>query len=676
MRRGLSVAAVVLLALLARSAPARAAVGDVVPTFTGFGGSLEIGGLHERFLQEAGQNEHTVSDTFLTERLTLSTAGWVYHPRLLVFAAKVGGGLAHEDVQNNYGTGASDGLRTAVLGEYDLRTILLPEHPYNLELYTQRNNPYQRGRVFYGSSTLSTASGAIFRLKLRPYVANLSWRSATTSSGSATKDTDTVSANAVYYRDWGSLAGTYSHGVADSSFNGAVAHFTTDDYSVGNQLRFLGARITLDSTLGWNNVDQRGTLDTMSDRRFSWNERLSLALPLNFDVGVSASRYEDTLTRGQQAAGTAVTSSSRSDTLGVSVRQKLYQSLTTTYDFTLLSLDSTTGGSTGTTHAFGSSYLKHIPWGLLSAGVTAASAVVDRSGAPSVINETHGARLFDEFTLAQADADLGSIAVTVRSATTGATVGLTRDLHYSVGTTGATVQVRLLALPASVLSADPFYSYSVSVSYALTRAPETIDTTSYGGSLRLELFDHLVSPYAAYSFSRESGSTRSPAGGALDTTGTTLGLTLQKLPYTLALEYFHLQSDLNPLTRMKAEFSFRYDIGANSQALGQLRYTATDYQQGAFADQAHTEDSLSASLRVQQRFPRQHLALLLGGTYDTTSGEYRRDSYSLDGELTWVLRQLEVTASASFATSRLEAAARQQRSEHQLYYLKVTRKLF
>jgi hypothetical protein len=676
MRRGLMSIAGLALALAAGPLPALGAEGDILPTVTDLGGSLEIGGLHERFMQRAGGIEHTTVDTFLTERVTLMATGFVYHPRLLVFYGKIGGGLAHEDVQSNYGTGGPGGMKTEALEEYDLRTIVLPEHPYNLELYTQRDNPYQRGRVAYGSAYLSTASGAVFQLKLRPWVANLSYRSSSTSSGTATRDIDTLSSNLVYYRDWGSLAGSYSHADTTASFNGSDSLSLADDYSVDNQLRFFGSKLTLSSTLGWNNFDQKNAVETMADKRFSWTERLSLALPLNFEIFASANRYDDAVERRQELTGEATAQTSRSDTLGFTVRQKLYQSLTTSYDFTLQSLDSTSGGSTGTTHSLSSSYLKRIPGGTLSAAVTAARSSIDRTGSPAVINETHGARLFDEFTLAQADADPGSIAVAVRSASSGNLVVLTQDLHYQISATGTAISVRVLTLPASVLSADPFFTYVFSVSYSLTAALETIDTTSYGGSLRLEIFDHLVSPYASYSFTRESGSVSAPGGGPLDTVGTTFGLALQRLPFTLTLEYYHLESELNPLARIKAEFDFRLEIGANSQVFGQARYATTDYQEGTYLQQAHTDESVSTSLRVQERFPQINLTLLVGGTYDNSSGEYRRESYSLDGELTWLIRQLEVTASVSLATSSLEMPTRQEKSEHQLYYLKMTRKLF
>jgi hypothetical protein len=293
-----------------------------------------------------------------------------------------------------------------------------------------------------------------------------------------------------------------------------------------------------------------------------------------------------------------------------------------------------------------------------------------------VINETHAARLFDEFTLGQTDADAGSIVLTVKSAATGSVVELTPEVHYRISTTGTSVRVRLLALPASVLGTDPFFSYTFTVTYSLNAATETIDTTAYGGSLRLDLFDHLVSPYCAYSFSRENASAGSPTGEPLDTISTTVGLTLQRLPYTLGLEYQQVRSDLNPFNRLKAEFNFRQEIGPNSQALGQALYTNTDYGEGAFQSQAYSEEVVSTSVRLQQRFPRQHLTFLVGGTYDTSSGLYRRDSFSLDGELTWVLQQLEVTASASFAKARLKLPTQDQTSEHQLYYLKMTRKLF
>jgi hypothetical protein len=674
MRRWALVLIVATAALSARPPGAAAQASDFLPRITSLGGSLEFGALRETQSNGAARTAH-VSDTYLAERIALSVTGWVYHPRFLLFLAKGAFGLAHEDVGTPYRSSPPAGMQTTDLEDYELRTLLLPEHPYNLELFTVRRNPFQRGRIYPGSASVGTDTGAVLRLRDRPWAANLSAQTSTESSSGYHRGDDTISGNAVYFKDWGNIAGSYSRVASDSSFAGSPSSATAEDYTLENQLRFLGSRATLVSAAGRNLSTQRSFSESDNDDRASWTERLSLALPLSFDVNLTYDRYDEWLQR--QAAGAAASAlRTRNETAGLSVVQRLYHSLTTTYDLSRLSTSSSTGDTRGTTQALSEAYVKQIPGGLLSAGLSYGKSSLDRTGAVLVLSEEQAAPLFGEFTLRQPGADPASVGVRVKSPATGVFVALSPGINFDVAVVGDLLRVRITALPASARVSDPLFAYSFSVTYSLPPGDTTIDTTTWGGSLRVELFDHVVSPYLAYADSSEHEFSGPASETVFDTTTSTLGLQLQWAPATLVVENQVVHSDINPYRRWRAQLDGRQGIGGNTIVQGQLLYISTSYGGGLYQGAGFDEVTTGATLRVQQRWPRQNVTLLFGGSYTHATGLATHQVVSADAEATWVIRLLEVSASASLGRSELTTPEGRQESVHQLYLLKVTRKLF
>lgn len=666
------VAALVAAAALLAAAPAGAL--DFLPRIVNFGGELEVGGLSESISNTTANGERKTTDTFFTERLSFSAAGWLYHPRFMVFRGEIGGGLAHEDLSSDDPAKDSGGFVTEPLEEYEIRTLFLPEHPYNLELFALRRNPYERGRLMLGGETVGAERGVLFTYKNRPVALTLSYRDSTSASGRFDRHTDTLFSNASLFGEWGSLSGEAAHTEADGSFEEVSMSSVTDEARLDNQLRWLSSRVTLGSNAGWLRSRQESEGESTDDRSFNWTERLGIELPWQLSVNASYDRNEDSTERRSEG-GSPATLENTTDTATLSVMHRLYQSLTTTYDITALRLDSTTGDTTGLAHALNFTYTKSLPRGMLIATLGAGSSTSERGGAPVVVNELHPAALFGEFALERSGADPDSVRLGVKSATTGDLVDLVPDVHFRVVPLGEEVRVLVFALPAAALSPDPFFVYTLLATYSFAREAATVDTTTRGGSLRLELFDRLVTPYAAWAESRQE-ETGGPRTEPIDSDSTTFGLLLQRLPYSLTLERQMVASDLNPYDRDKAQLDVRSaSIGA-AQLLAQLTYTQTRHDTGEYQQVAYTEELLAATARVQWRLPARHLTLVLGGTWNQGAGLADRESFSFDGELVWAYRQLEVTASASVGSSTLDMEGSRQESAQQMYYLKVVRRLF
>ena len=134
-------AAAILLSGTALALPA-----SFGPALTSFEGEVEVGLTHEK-----DQNTHNgrgvkTEDRTAVERVRLNTIGYVYHPRFLLFSLGGTLGLLEEDYESSSGL-SRRGTRWA--DEYAVRGILLPEHPYNLEVFALRQGPFIKPRYSF-----------------------------------------------------------------------------------------------------------------------------------------------------------------------------------------------------------------------------------------------------------------------------------------------------------------------------------------------------------------------------------------------------------------------------------------------------------------------------------------------------------------------------------------------
>lgn len=639
-------------------------------------GEIEVDALYESQDYTSDGRKRSISDTYFSERVVLTSTGWVYHPRFFIFLAKIGAGLAHEKVTSDYAISDSGGMHTATLTEYEFRGFLLPEHPYNLELYTLRHDRYLRGKLRPGFDTEGHASGAIFKFEQRPYIFRLSYDYSTIESENFNEDTKTLSTNAVYFKDWGNFAGAYSHSDTDSSYRGFSGQSSSDQYSFENQLRFFQNRVYLDSNVSYIRFDQEYYFETMDNTRLTFDEKLNADLPWQFHLDVYFTRFDETTEMQYRSPAGKTELTSVTNNAGLMVQHKLYQSLVTVYSGHYLSLESTTGDLEGPFHSLSTSYTKTIPRGLLLAGLNFSKSKIERTGAAAVISETFLARLFGEYTLKMTDVDISSIKIWVKSAFTGNLVRLTRDVHYFVLIAGNTIRIQIISIPPDALSPDLSFEYEFRVSYRLMSDDATIETNTYGGSLRLELFDHFFNPYVSYTRSKQDIDSRRRNEIPEDITTTTYGVLFQRGPYSLLLEYQDVDARLNPYTTWRAEADYRNGIAVNTNLAAQVYYRKTEYGRGAFQYNEFSERVIGGYGRLERRYPKRNINLTAGVTYIRASGNAERQAYTFDGTVYWKLKKFELRAGISIGHSEVEYQFRDQSSLYQNYYIMVKRTIF
>ena len=669
----------ILFAVILLSVPSRAhgALGTFTPHVYSTEGDIIIDAHYQSQTNEASGRSTGWTNSYLSERFVLTTTGWVYHPRFMVFLAKLGAGAAHERVTNDFRSNEPTGTQSTFLGEYEFRAVFLPEHDYNLEVYTLRTNPYIPGTVSIGFDTINYDSGAIFEYKRRPWAFKLAYDYSRIESETYTTDTNSFRTNAVYFKDWGTFSGSYSREESDNSYREVSTNLTTDQYSGENQLRFFENKVYITSNVSKIIFKQNSTVGDIDDDRFTWNEKLNIELPLNFNVNFYYNRFDETTKSDSPGVVGKVTLDSTSDIWGVLVMHKLYQSLVTSYNFTKQKSDTTTGNTDTTVNTLTLAYNKRIPHGQLITGLLYSKSSVDRQGIQTVLNERSQTTYPGEYTLQLTDIDESTISIQVLSPFTGSWINLEKNLNYLITTIGNTIRIQIIFLPAAVQSPDPFYLYTFQTTYELLQENATIDTTTYGGNVKLELFNNSVTPYFSYYHTEQS----TQSSGAfsvtpLDTTTYIVGLLLQKDPYSLLLEYQDYQSNVNPYTLMKTQFNYRKNLSTTTRLTFEGLYQHTAHGESNSQGSNVDENFYGATLWLQKRYPKNNMILSLGSTYNRATGINTRQSYSVNGELFWKLKKFELRAGIGIGGTKTDYDTGSQKSLYQSYTLTVRRQIF
>lgn len=648
------------------------ALGDMrqfLPRVAEYEGELEVDAVYERNKDRIGETGLKTSSLSLIEKVTLSAEGYVYHPRFIIFLAKAAGSLRHEKFEDALGESP---LSTTIADEYEFRVMILPRHPYNLELFTLLQRPFIRGRLVEDLRPANYQKGAIFRYKKKPFNLSMSYVTDSTSSRLFSTDSRTFNANGGHYSKhvWTSLG--YTH--RDASSTGDVKS-TGNRYTLGNEVDF--EKVRLSSNVELNRFRQEGNLIApLNEKSFSWTEEMHLSLPWNFESNLSYNRLTDTLSSGAPAGVTEDRSFSRTNYGGFTLSHRLYSSLFTQYSFNIISVD-TSGGDTDTRlNNLVLSYRKKIPGGSVMAGFNLRGTKTSRKGAPLVINEEHSAQLLQEFSPAQRNIDENTIVVRVRDEGTGSIVTLEEGVHYITVPRGTAVGIFVADLPPDVLRVDPFFIYTFLISYSRPAEDVELEISEFGYYVELDLFDHLLNPYYRYSQTREKILSGAITGLPEDSRTHTAGILIQKAPFSLLGEYEKITSNIKPADRWKTEVSYRGSITTTTSVSARAFLSKTNYSESPFVPAAYSERIIGGDLKLLKTIPVKNLSASLTGSYSNRKGIFTSDLYSVGAALFWKVGKLDITAGATLINTRASVREERQVTTYQYYALNIKRKLF
>jgi hypothetical protein len=644
-------------------------------------GELETGVLYDYYKNTAAGRGTEATDTFIYERFTLTMTGYVYHPRFIQFLGKFSAGFNQEKfTQTGLSPSEDDSWNNTFREEYELRALVLPEHPYNLELYTLRKEPFIRGLSAGTFNSAISSSGAIFKYKERPYNFFLSYDHTDIESRTFTADTDSVATSGSYTKEWGSFWAALNHAESNAAQTQGIPNPTSntvDTYSLGNYLNFWEKKVRLTSTVTENRFEQTSSLSTVNDDRRSWTEQLNLDLPWSFDASLSYRYSDDDQTTRSTDSPMETTLWSENRNANMVITQRLYQSLVTSYSYNYFTITTSGGDSTSSSQMLTSTYRKRIPRGYFNAGIGLGRSVTEGSGAPTVINENHNARIFDEFTLQGSNIEETSIAVTVRSAQTGNLLPLAREIDYIVIRSGVSFRIRILSVPTEASSPDPLFQYEFRVTYSLASTDYKLETTNAAYNLRLDLFDRLFNPYYNYSRTDKEVVSGNFPGGDETVTINTVGATSEGPFFTLLAEYQDYDSNLNPTKTFRAEGSVWRTFRETTNLSANAYYMDRQYLEVPEVNTpGYTETTLGGRARGEIRLPRRNLTASLSGNYWQTRGVFTTKSMLINALLTWKIARLDVALGAVIGHSETDLRNGIQKSDHNVYYLTIKRKLF
>jgi len=420
-------------------------------------------------------NSHT-----MTERVDLSSKGYIYHPALLQFRLK----FSPEFIQTTQSTSDATGER-AVTGNsfspnYQVNATILSQKPYSVTAFSQHLEAQSWATYTGITKTTSDAYGADLSLKYRLLPTTLGFSSSRSEQ----------SGNYVGSSDWQEFHLFSNHsgvsGESNLSSTYSVNKQVTDNLSteiitfnnrLTNQYKVTkDGRIRLDSNLQFMHQDA----NAMKTDSLFFNEQLSWQHYTNLQ-----SQYQY-LFRQINSQGTE----NRANVLDARLTHKLYENLTSTIGLAGNLNDSGDSSEKSATGLFNTAYQRKVgSWGKLNlaAGVTPRySTRTGSSATMQVSNEGHSLSSATETFLAQPNIDLGSIVVT----NSGGTVIYVENIDYRLDLVMSTVRISRLLMGAI---SD---SQLVMVSYRYTRSAGYDDlllTQSYSASI--ELFNALNVSY-------------------------------------------------------------------------------------------------------------------------------------------------------------------------------------
>lgn len=418
---------------------------------------------------------HTV-----TERIDLSSKGYVYHPALLQFRLK----FSPEFMQTTQSTSDAAGNR-AVSGNsfspnYQVNATILSQKPYSVTAFSQHLEAQSWATYSGITKTSSDAYGADLSLKYRLLPTTLGFSSSKseqsgTYSGSSNWQEFHLFSNHSGESGESSLASTYS--INRQVTNSMPAEITTFNNRFSNQYKLTkDGRIRLDSNLQFMHQDANAlkTDFIFLNEQLSWQHQKNLQ-----------SQYQYSF-RQTNAQGTE----NRTNSLDARLIHKLYENLTSTVGLAGNLNDAGSSSEKTAAGLFNTAYQRKLSsWGKLNLAAGVTPRYSTRSGSREtmqVSNEAHTLSSATDSFLAQPDVDLGSVVVT----NSGGTLIYVENIDYRLDLVGSTV--RISRLPLGAISDGQL----VMVSYRYTRSAGYDDlllTQSY--SAGVELFNALTVSY-------------------------------------------------------------------------------------------------------------------------------------------------------------------------------------
>ena len=439
------------------------------------------------FRYQMNQDERTVqgkksidSSHTLTERVDLSSSGYVYHPALLQFKLKFSPEFMQTTQSTSEVAGNRDVTGNSFSPNYQVNTTVLSQKPYSVTAFSQHLEVQSWATYTGVTRTTSDAYGADVSLKyhLLPttlgFSSSRSEQSGAYSSSSDWQEFHLFSTHSGVSGD-SNLSSTYSiNKLVTDNMPAEIITFTN---RFSNQYKVTkDGRVKLDSNLQFTHQDAN-VLKTDSlfiNEQLTWQHHKKLESVYQYSFRKITSE----------------SSENSANSLDARLTHKLYENLTSTAGLSGSLSENGDRGEKTATGLFNTSYQRKLAsWGKLNLAAGVTPRYTTRTGASAttqVTNEGHTLSSATDTFLTQPDVDLNSIVVT----NSGGTLIYVKNIDYQIDLIGRTV--RISRLPMGAISDGQL----VMVSYRYTSETAYDDlllTQSY--SAGIELFNALSVSY-------------------------------------------------------------------------------------------------------------------------------------------------------------------------------------
>lgn len=682
------------LFLIATTESAMAGAWEFVPQYKDYSGELVLKGMMAGRETATGNRSSSYQNINLQEFLHVDGGGFIYSPNLISLLSDISIGLQQERRETDDLSYKEDN------GMFGFRQelMVLPNHPYNLHLYAGRRDELVLGGQADGTSRAVIYDwGARANFKKRPWQTMLNYSHFETTSTWASI-TDTIGGNLNYFNNltlW-NINGSYNHFISsryDDQTNTVRDVFQAHISKKWKSYRFL-SRGDLEqynqedrhqSIL--DQQDQEDSFQFILDRpdysetreRWEWYNELAADLPFNV---TSRLFYRKTNNDDEYQRGDKIRKAiNDSDNYNINFTHRLYKSLITNLGSNYRTTESTGGKTEQKAANLSTDYSKLIRWGSLGVGLSGGIIDTGNAGGTTTLSDQHFLTTSSptSFTLNSTQLDPDTIRVSVIDTfNNNIAVPLTRDIHYKVIFLGNSYRILILTLPPSLT--EPWTDYTYNVDYDNIASDYTIGGRYWGGTVRMNLFNNLLSPHAGY---------RQNDQQVLD--GFLPGMLDNSKSYDVGLSstYGNVQGDISKYWRTSTTENETRLIGYVTASLNLTELTGGSC--GVSYENGHTEqlystssnseltldeDIYSANAQLFTSWQEKQLNGSLGVLYSLYQGLGESSTRSINSSLTWHIGKMDISMRLSYHDSESEVMTSSTSSHYYTAWLMTRRKLW
>lgn len=612
-------------------------VKSFVPTLTNWFGRAEVYSTYELNRNTYAGRGRDVSRFDLYEKVTIGVGGFVYHPRFAIFNLSMGFGLQ----ESYFKSDGTDSWDFGTLTEYEAKILFLPTHPYSLELFSRRRNPYIQQSLSPGINPVRYEHGFNLLYDTRRLKLRLGYTFDSLRVKDIRTNTHTLHFGASHHRQASITRLNYTH---IKSRN--LTDFDSDSLYANNRLVYKN--VTLHSRVSFQRFDQINREHPLTDDLFEWRERLVVEIVEDLTANAHYERRKFERQDGFSALN-------EHEGYGAGLSHRFYDSIDSSYGYAYSTFDALISSSEIESHSFSTSYRKRIRSSMIRAGYSGRRAHTRRTGPLRIINESHEATPFppdDTFVLDErGEVEESSISINIIEPGTGIRYELIRGLEYITEVIGNETSITILSVEgiSQLIGGDGPFTFLVS--YTIPASDTVYDDTRDSYFIRLELFSRRLVPYFSVTKTKQEVLEGELPGNPLDSRARVYGLSILRRTLYLNAEYQDVESRFNPWTilTLRADYQERYS--ERTSAFIKALYRQTNYQNGERSTVTRPslrEDLFTLTTRVNLIFPRRNITMYLGPNFTYRRSQYKSYGYGFSTGLNWKMGLLNLNTGFTF----------------------------